>query len=379
MSEMMTPGRPFAGLAERLRIDPPADVLLSKLRQQQESVENEMKILREELNVALSPQQQVTVTQTPQRQAPVVIVPTSPIISKRQQYTSPIKTVEIFAPSSPDHFKSQYDDVASPHELDYEPAEYFTNHNSKSTLEGNDLDFPSSPYAMSPLENPEDMPPEIPFVYSREYKYLESREKTWNTSTKVVHPNPQKRKLRRRDRPQPLYTGPRPKSQDFGFYRNQRIEPSEDSINDRFLDNNGVLFGDINEMDFEYLPERRDRSPIRQHPNRTNVTSRTRTPTASSFHQQYLRRRTNVRSRSPEMDLVSRPPKFFDPNMSSKSFLNIGSVLSTSSQIANPPSTSSLGAPLRGELAPVVTKGGLWATMPHSVKKLTRELNAYSR
>eukprot|EP01064_Diplonema_japonicum_P003853 TRINITY_DN1253_c2_g5_i1.p1 TRINITY_DN1253_c2_g5~~TRINITY_DN1253_c2_g5_i1.p1 ORF type:complete len:378 (+),score=58.41 TRINITY_DN1253_c2_g5_i1:151-1134(+) len=175
---------------------------------------------------------------------------------------------------------------------------------------------------------------------------LERRESNWDNSTAVEAFTPKKKKLRVGERPQQLYAATRPKSN--GFYRQKGRKVK------------------VTPEDEEYMPES---------PAQTRRGSSVRVPGGYGKYRP-------VRDRSPDMDLVTRAPKYFDANMT-KSLLSSGGVLSDLPSVSYSSArgkASTIRTPLRGELSPVATrKGGLWATMPYTAKRLTKDYTAFAR
>eukprot|EP01062_Namystynia_karyoxenos_P006902 TRINITY_DN12412_c0_g1_i1.p3 TRINITY_DN12412_c0_g1~~TRINITY_DN12412_c0_g1_i1.p3 ORF type:complete len:434 (+),score=94.28 TRINITY_DN12412_c0_g1_i1:195-1304(+) len=159
----------------------------------------------------------------------------------------------------------------------------------------------------------------------------------WDNSTRVVHDPPQRRRLGAEERPAPLSGAPRPKSP--GFWRRQHARARTGS---------------------PAAPQ----SPARAAQRRPSPGGSAASPSVQGARGPGVRR--SVRSRSPPMDLVSRPPKYFEQGLSS-----CGSQLGGQLMTDSPECERGI---LRGELSPSATrKGGLWPTTPCSIRQASSD------
>eukprot|EP00755_Sulcionema_specki_P019365 Sspe_Gene.69278::Locus_40832_Transcript_1_1_Confidence_1.000_Length_1247::g.69278::m.69278 len=359
----ISPTRPFAGLAARLRAEPPAGALLGELKQQQESIEEEMRTLQVELNRALEEAgtHETHLTSPPSRDhrvvSPAVVSPRtvlstmpSPRIEGYQSPHSAISparrrvTVRVNTPS---HHLPTPSHPASPpsgsfHGIHVPPV-------ADRVWDQAMHHRPSSPLS---LRSSEGLPGGTPNPVSTR------RESHWQSSTKVATPSPHQRQLSPADRPKPLFTGPRPKSP--SYFRRTRLDTEFDE-DDFFAGGNVALSPGSAPWNTHY-PSRRVGHPAVR-------TSRGRPS-------------RKVRSRSPDMDLISRPPKYFDPTIMTGCSA-LGSACSPRGKTGawyKRSSSTSLRTPLRGELQAAPTrKGGLWTTVPCAVREFAEDINASCR
>ena len=179
----------------------------------------------------------------------------------------------------------------------------------------------------------------------------------WNISTAVPPFTPHKKRQRTSaDRPQPLFTQTRPKSR--GFYELNSRRSATASPGLTVAPAASVRLGELKE---KYGTPAAPSSAVRASGQGVSA--------GEGQQRGGLRpggggRPTNVRSRSPDMDLTIRPARYFDEAM------NKGGAAVPAAGSA-PCGTQ---APLRGECRPVATQLGLWATMPHSTKQVAKQL-----
>eukprot|EP00659_Diplonema_papillatum_P019748 gene19748-30436_t len=368
--------RMFAGLAERMR-ESPTGSLLRELHLQQASIEKEMKVLQVELDRALAPEltpaarhpslhSRTFSPPTPATSPPMFGLDGRLISPQRLRTTPPFLQQSAFEQNDAvfDHPHTNRRSSLARHQSDQSVfVDDSRVHPSEEQLRrrkslADESEF-SDGYPSYFRDDDTPLIPQPEYEPSWVSKVQSELEGRWNRSTAVEG------EAERRQRPEPLYAGPRPKSREW-FHMKEgegRGSPGRrHSLNRRIS-----------------APATRARSRSLGASSLRSAATRQRS--SSVLHARRMSgaqrgSRVSVRDTSPDFDLVSRPQKFFDSAlMNAPSVMNAGTVQATDTTAYR----GVHGTPLRGELSPSATKSGLWMTLPHSAKHVRKELSFFTR
>ena len=298
----------------------PAGIILTDLRAQQASLEEEMKVMKVELEKALVSGASLHL-RSPERPPP---------LSTPLHASYPVSPYAGLAPSSPyvSVNNVERDVFASPRTPIQHHQPLHATTNTTTTVQSQEPDLIWSSQESNAVNV-------LPYPYADD-TLKGSPERRWNLSTAVPPVSRYTKPIKPQGRPQPLYCGARPKSVDF-----YELKRKAGGARSRSKGAGG--------------------GGLRKGPTRSvGASSRLRTATE--------------RERSPEMDLVTRAPQYFDEDlMLSSSVLACGGAAGSAGEMV------STRTPLRGEYRPCPTTKGLWATVPNGIRRVAKDTTEFSR